>query len=185
MRHFLPYLNRDSIFCILKAEVLNRRVKPSSHQLAKGEGTLKGLRARPHVLTDNCSCFTRPLPAPAPSRRPVSPRHTKPRPPRTIGMVEHFNGRVGTEMLEINICTNRDLEQLLRGFNAVYDDRCQRVLNGKTPNQIVAELLKARRKLIRGEPEGRAGSDNIFKACLIAEDAKQVSQPDSRCSSKD
>jgi len=39
--HFLPHLNRDSIFRILKAEGLNRRAKPVLHQPAKGLGTFK------------------------------------------------------------------------------------------------------------------------------------------------
>jgi hypothetical protein len=51
------------------------------------------------------------------------------------------------------------------------------VLDGKTPNQVVAERLKVRRKLARGKPEGRAGPDDVAKARLIAEDAKEVSQP--------
>ena len=55
-------------------------------------------------------------------------------------MVERFNGRIGTEVLGIAIYSHRDLEQLLRGFNAAYNDRRQRVLDGKTPNQVTAEL---------------------------------------------
>src|SRR3954469_9330416 len=39
--HFLPHLNRDSIWRILKAEGLNRRPKPVSAQPAKGQGTFK------------------------------------------------------------------------------------------------------------------------------------------------
>ena len=39
--HFLPHLNRDSIWRILKAEGLNRRPKPASTQPAKGKGTFK------------------------------------------------------------------------------------------------------------------------------------------------
>src|SRR4029079_13450284 len=39
--HFLPHLNRDSIWRILKAEGLNRRPKPASTQPAKGQGTFK------------------------------------------------------------------------------------------------------------------------------------------------
>src|SRR3954452_13075892 len=39
--HFLPHLNRDSIWRILKAEGLNRRPKPASTQPAKGHGTFK------------------------------------------------------------------------------------------------------------------------------------------------
>ena len=36
MTHFLPHLNRDSIWRILKAEGLNRRPTPTSTQPAKG-----------------------------------------------------------------------------------------------------------------------------------------------------
>jgi hypothetical protein len=39
--HFLPHLNRDSIWRILKAAGLNRRPKPASTQPAKGQGTFK------------------------------------------------------------------------------------------------------------------------------------------------
>src|SRR5215213_9017017 len=39
--HFLPPLNRDSIWRILTAEGLNRRPKPVSAQPAKGQGTFK------------------------------------------------------------------------------------------------------------------------------------------------
>lgn len=76
-------------------------------------------------------------------------------------MVERFNGRIGSEVLGITIWSHRDLEQLLRDFNATYNARRQRVLDGKTPGQAVAERLKARRKLACGTPEGRAGPDDI------------------------
>src|SRR3954467_12568257 len=39
--HFLPHLNRDSIWRILKAEGLNRRPKPAPTQPAKGQGTFQ------------------------------------------------------------------------------------------------------------------------------------------------
>jgi len=129
------------------------------------------------VLTDNGSCFPAAF-ARACAELGAEYRHTKPRTPQTNGMVERFNGRVGSEVLDITIYSHRDLEQLLRGFNAAYNDRRQRVLNGKTPNQLTAERLKARRKLDRGKPEGRAGPDDIARARLIVEDAKDVSQPD-------
>jgi hypothetical protein len=94
-------------------------------------------------------------------------------------MAERFNGRVGSEVLGITIWSHQQLEELLRGFNAAYNARRKRVLDGKTPDRVVAERLKARRKLIRGNPEGRAGPDYIAKARLIAEAAKEVSRPDS------
>ena len=76
----------------------------------------------------------------------------------------------------------KKLEQLLRGFNAAYNARRQRVLEGKTPAQVVAERLKARRKLARGEPEGRPGPDDIAHARDIVEAAKAVSQQTGRLS---
>jgi hypothetical protein len=39
--HFLPHLNRDSIWRMLKAEGLNRRPAPVSPRPAKGKGTFK------------------------------------------------------------------------------------------------------------------------------------------------
>jgi len=238
--HFLPRLNRDSVWRILRAEGLNRRPKPPSTQPTKGQGTFKDYdlgfvhidikhlpklqtadgerrkrylyvaidrRSRSvhlavkddeteqsavaflretaaafpfrltHVLTDNGSCFT-PAFAKVCAELGAAYRHTRPYTPQTNGMVERFNGRVGSEVLGITIYSHRDLEQLLRGFNAAYNARRQRVLNGKTPDQVVAERLKARRKLANAKPHGRAGPDDIAKARLIAEAAKEVSQPD-------
>ena len=130
-----------------------------------------------HVLTDNGSCFTSAF-AKACMELGAEYRHTKPYTPQTNGMVERFNGRVSSEVLGITIYFHRDLEQLLRGFNAAYNARRQRVLDGKTPNQVVAQRLKARRQLARAKPQGQAGVDDIAKACLIAQTAKEVSQPD-------
>ena len=130
-----------------------------------------------HVVTENASCFTQAF-ARACAELGAEYRYTKPRTPQTNGMLERFNGRIGSEVLGITIYSHRNLEQLLRGFNAAYNDRRQRVLDGKTPNQITAERLKARHKLDRGKPEGRAGPDDIARAGLIVEDAKEVSQPD-------
>ncbi len=130
-----------------------------------------------HVLTDNGSCFT-PAFARVCHELGAECRHTKPYPPHTNGMVERFNGRVGSEVLGITVWSHQQLERLLRGFNAAYNARRQRVLDGKTPDQVVAERLKARRKPARGKPEGRAGPEDIAKARLSAEAAKEVSQPD-------
>jgi transposase InsO family protein len=238
--HFLPHLNRDSVWRILRAEGLSRRPPPASGRPKKGQGrfreydlgfvhidikhlpklqTADGERRKrylyvaidrrsrsvhlavkddeteksaiaflreaaaafpfrlTHVLTDNGSCFT-PRFARVCAELGAEYRHTRPRSPQTNGMVERFNGRVSTEVLGITIWSHAQLERLLRGFNAAYNARRQRVLDGKTPDQVVAERLKARRKLARAKPEGRAGPDDIAKARLIAEAAKEVSQPD-------
>ena len=94
-------------------------------------------------------------------------------------MVERFNGRVGSEGLGINIHSHRALEQQPRGFNQAYNARRPRVLDGKTPNQVVAEHLEAKPKLANPAPHGRAGPCDATKARLIADRAKEVSQPDS------
>src|ERR687886_3018169 len=178
--HFLPHLNRDSIWRILKAEGLNRRPKPAPTQPAKGKGTFKDYdlgfvhidikhlpklqtadgerrkrylyvaidrRSRSvhlavkddetepsaiaflreaaaafpvrltHALTDNGACFT-PAFAKACAELGAQYRHTRPRTPQTNGMVERFNRRIGSEVLCITIHSHRQLEQLMRGFNA-------------------------------------------------------------------
>ena len=131
-----------------------------------------------HVLTDNGSCFTLAF-ARACAELGAEYRHTKPYSPHTNRMVERFNGRVGSEVLGITIHSHAQLERLLRGFNAAYNARRQRVLDGKTPDQVVAERLKARRKLANPKPHGRAGPAEIAAARRSAEAAKDVSPPDS------
>jgi transposase len=231
--HFLPHLNRDSIWRILKAAGLNRRPKPASTQPAKGQGTFKDYdlgfvhidikhlpklqaadgerrkrylyvaidrRSRSvhlavkddeteasaiaflreaaaaflfrmtHVLTDNGSCFT-PAFAKTCAALGAEYRHTK---PRTNGMVERFNGRIGSEVLAITVYSHRQLEQLLRGFNAAYNARRQRVLEARTPDQVVAERLADKPALAEDKPAGRAGPCDITKARLIADRAKEV-----------
>ena len=130
-----------------------------------------------HVLTDNGSCFT-PAFAKACVELGAQYRHTKPRTTQDNGMVESLNGRIGSDVLGINIYSHRALEQVLRGFNAAYNARRQRVLDSKTPDQIVAERLKATPTLAKGQPQGRAGPCDTTKARLITEAAKEVSQPD-------
>ena len=237
--HFLPHLNRDSVWRILKAEGLSRRPKPPSERPAKGQGAFKDYdlgfvhidikhlpklqtsdgerrkrylfvaidrRSRSvhlavkgdeteasaiaflheaaaafpfrltHVLTDNGSCFT-PAFAKACAALGAQCRHTRPRTPQTNGLVERFNGRIGSEVLAITIYSHRQLEQLLRGFNAAHNARRQRVLDGKTPDQVVAERLKAKPELANARRHGRAGPCDTTKARLIAQAAKEVSQP--------
>jgi transposase InsO family protein len=131
-----------------------------------------------HVLTDNGSCFT-PAFARACAALGAEHRHTRPRTPQTNGMVERFNGRVGSEVLGITLWSHRQLEQLLRGFNAAYNARRQRVLDGKTPDRVVTERLAARPELSNAWPHGRAGPCDVTRARLIAQAAKEISQPDS------
>ena len=130
------------------------------------------------MLTDNGSCFTAAF-AKACKSLGAQYRHIRPRTPQTNGMVERFNGRIVSEVLSINITSHRALEQVLRGFNTVYNARRQRVLEGKTPNQVAAEHLKAEPRLANPAPFDRAGPCDTTKARLIVDAAKEVSQPDS------
>ena len=59
-------------------------------------------------------------------------------------MVERFDGRVQREVLGVTAAGRRDLERLLAGFEQAYDARRQRVLGGKSPEEIVRERLSAR-----------------------------------------
>ncbi len=90
-----------------------------------------------HVLTDQGSCFTADGFEEACRQPKVQHRKTKPNAPQTNGLVERFNGRVQHEVLGITIHRHQDLETLLKGFNQAYNRRRQRVLKGRSPEQVV------------------------------------------------
>jgi hypothetical protein len=191
--NFLPHLNRDSIWRILRREGLNRRRPPASTQPARGQGVFKDydlgfihidIKHLPKLRTVNGETRKRYLyvaidrrsrsahpavkddetekraiaflhearpPSPSGSRtyrptmaaalpcllaclcpigRGISP-HTPPY-AADNGMVERFDGPIDSGALGITIYSHRDPEQLLRGFNAAYNTRRQRVLDGKS-----------------------------------------------------
>jgi len=77
------------------------------------------------------------------------------------------------------------------GAAAGHTDPMARALtepDGETPDQVVAERLRSRRRLAKPEPEGGAGAaraernrarrDTIADARLVAEAAKDISPPD-------
>jgi len=236
--HFLPHLNRDAVYRILRAEGLNRL--PPSEQTRKPHGTFKdyqvgfvhvdvkhlpklrdrdgSLRKRylyvaidrasrfvhlavkddettasavaflkealaafpfrvTHVLTDRGSCFTADAFERACAASQLQHRKTRPYTPKTNGMVERFNGRVQREVLGITIYSHRDLETVLRGFNAAYNGRRQRVLKGLSPEMVLRLRLKADPAL--ANPDYRPPEPAVLQRALrIIADAKEVSQPD-------
>jgi transposase InsO family protein len=107
----------------------------------------------------------------------VEHRTTKPYTPQTNGLVERFNGRVQREVLGITIDSHRDLEMLLKGFNQAYNRRRQRVLKGRSPEQVVQRRLEAEPKLAnrRFKPPD---SDALPQALQVVAHAKEVSHPD-------
>jgi transposase InsO family protein len=236
--HFLPHLNRDAVYRILKAEGLGRL--PPAQQRQRKSGTFKdydlgfvhmdikhlpklqtangerrkrflyvaidrcsrwvhlavkddelatsavaflneAVRAFPfkitHVLTDRGSCFTADGFEEACRQLKVQHRTTKPYTPQTNGLVERFNGRVQREVLGITIDSHRDLETLLKGFNQAYNRRRQRVLKGRTPDEVVRSRLAAEPKLAnrRYKPPD---SDALPPALRVVAAAKEVSHPD-------
>ena len=236
--HFLPHLNRDAVYRILKAEGLNRL--PPSEQARKPHGTFKDyqvgfvhvdvkhlpklqdrdrvLRKRylyvaidrasrsvhlavkddettasavafladalgafpfqvTHVLTDRGSCFTADAFEAACERHGVQHRKTRPYTPKTNGMVERFNGRVQREVLGITLYSHADLEIVLRGFNAAYNGRRQRVLKGLSPEMVLRQRLDTDPAL--ANPTYKPPSPSIIKRALrVVADAKEVSHPD-------
>ena len=90
-----------------------------------------------HVLTDNGSCFTAVAFEKTCRDLHIEHRRIKPYTPKTNGMVERFNGRIGRDVLVITVGTHRALERLLQGYNVAYNARRQRVLKGHSPDEVV------------------------------------------------
>lgn len=244
LRHFLPHLNRDSIYRILKAEGLGRLPAASSglsgkpvkpfkaydlgflhldikhlpklqvigsgprkrylyvaidrasrmvHLAVKDEETEacataflnEAVAALPfkvtHVLTDNGSCFTAADFEKACRALGIEHRRTKPYTPKTNGMVERFNGRVGREVLVLCLGTHRDLEHLLLGYNLAYNARRQRVLGARSPDETVRQRLKEKPDLANPAfrpPHPGQRADIKTAAHLAVLRAKDVSHPD-------
>jgi transposase InsO family protein len=241
VRHFLPHLDRDNVYRILKAAGLSRRPAPAKPEtpaskfkeyelgfvhvdvkhlpkLRTSDGELckrflfvaidrrsrsvhlaikddeteasaaaflrEVLAAFPfrvtHLLTDRGSCFTADGFEKLCRELGVEHRKTRPYTPRTNGMVERFNGRVQREVLGVTVAGHRDLERLLEGFNQAYNTRRQRVLDGRSPEEVVRERLAQDRGL--ANPGYRPPFDPcaLPRAMLVIERAKDVSQPDSQ-----
>jgi transposase InsO family protein len=238
--HFLPHLDRDNVYRILRAEGLSRRPPPATpekaaakfreyelgfvhmdvkhlpklrtaggewrkrflfvaidrrsrsvHLAVKDDETeasataflREALAALPfrvtHVLTDRGSCFTAEGFERACRELGVEHRKTRPYTPRTNGMVERFNGRVQREVLGITVASHRDLERLLAGFDRAYNARRQRVLDGRSPDEVVRERLARHKGLANPAYRPPADPCVLPKAMLVVELAKDVSQPDS------
>jgi transposase InsO family protein len=237
--HFLPHLDRDNVYRILKAAGLSRRPAAATpektaakfkeyelgfvhmdvkhlpklrtgdgewrkrylfvaidrrsrsvHLAVKDEETEASARAFlgealaafpfrvTRVLTDRGSCFTAEGFARACRELGVEHRKTRPYTPRTNGMAERFNGRVQREVLGITVASHRDLERLLVGFNAAYNARRQRVLDGRSPEEVVRERLERDTSLANPGYRPPADPCVLPKAMLVIERAKDVPQPD-------
>ena len=237
--HFLPHLDRDNVYRILRAEGLSRRPAPATpekaaakfreyelgfvhmdvkhlpklrtadggwrkrflfvaidrrsrsvHLAVKDEETEASARAFlgealaafpfriTRVLTDRGSCFTAEGFETACRALGVEHRKTRPYTPRTNGMAERFNGRVQREVLGITVASHRDLERLLAGFGSAYNARRQRVLGGRSPEQVVRERLARDGSLANPGHHPPPDLCVLPRAMLVVERANDVSQPD-------
>ena len=132
------------------------------------------------VLTDRGSCFTAEGFEKACRELGVAHRKTRPYTPRTNGMAERFSGRVQREVLGITVASHRDLERLLAGFSSAYNARRQRVLGGRSPEEVVRERLRLAQDRNLANPGHRPPSDlcALPRALPVVERANEVSQPD-------
>jgi transposase InsO family protein len=131
------------------------------------------------VLTDRGSCFTAEGFEQLCRKLRIEHRKTRPYTPRTNGMVERFNGRIQREVLGITVASHGDLERLLAGFNSAYNARRQRVLGGRSPEEVVRQRLAQDGHLANPGYHPPPDPCVLPKALLVVERAKDVSQPDS------
>ena len=131
------------------------------------------------MLTDRGSCFTADGFEEACGQLKAHHRTTKPYTPQTNGLVERFNGRVKREVLVLGITidSHRDLETLLKGFNQAYNRRRQRVLRGRSSDDVVQSRLAAEPRLAnrRYKPPDPGA---LPQALQVVAHAKEISHPD-------
>ena len=126
------------------------------------------------VLTDNGKEFTDRLFA-SRARQPtgehefdllcaslgIEHRLTKPRTPRTNGMVERFNGRIADVLKSHRFQSGLDLEQTLLRYVALYNHQLpQSALKSRTPIQAMKSWYAERPELFVKQPYDHPGCDN-------------------------
>ena len=130
-----------------------------------------------HVLTDRGSCFTTGAFSKACTALGAQHRMTRPYTPQTNGMAERFNGRVEQEVLTIPVGSHRDLERLLKGYNQAYNARPQRVLKGRSPDEVVRTRLAEAPELANADRKP-IDPGIMAEAMIAVENAKNLSRPD-------
>lgn len=90
----------------------------------------------------------------------IEHRLTKPRTPKTNGMVERFNGRISDVLKTNRFNSALDLEQTLLRYVALYNHQLpQSVLKSKTPIQTMKEWYASHPHLFLKRPYDRPGCD--------------------------
>ena len=90
----------------------------------------------------------------------IEHRLTKPRTPRTNGMVERFNGRIADVLKTHRFNSREDMEQTLLRYVALYNHQLpQSALKSKTPMQAMKEWHQTHPHLFYKRPYDRPGCD--------------------------
>ena len=90
----------------------------------------------------------------------IEHRLTRPRTPRTNGMVERFNGRIADVLKTHRFNNAQDLQQTLMRYVALYNHQLpQSALKSKTPMQAMKEWYKIHPHLFHKRPYDRPGWD--------------------------
>lgn len=90
----------------------------------------------------------------------IEHRLTKPRTPRTNGMVERFNGRIADVLRTHRFNSREDMEQTLQRYVALYNHQLpQSALKSKTPMQTMKEWYASHPHLFHKRPYDRPGCD--------------------------
>lgn len=88
----------------------------------------------------------------------IEHRLTKPRTPRTNGMVERFNGRIADVLKTHRFNSAEDLEQTLMRYVALYNHQLpQSALHSKTPMQAMKQWHQTHPELFNKRPYDRPG----------------------------
>ena len=90
----------------------------------------------------------------------IEHRLTRPRTPRTNGMVERFNGRIADVLNTHRFNSAEDLEQTLMRYVALYNHQLpQSALQSKTPIQAMKQWHQTHPELFSKRPSDRPGCD--------------------------
>ncbi|WP_029329768.1 integrase [Komagataeibacter oboediens] len=157
VRHFLPHLNRDNIWRILKDAGLNRLPPAPKTRPVRGQGTFRDYD---------------------PGYVHIDVKHL-PKLQTADGERRKRFLYVATEVLPVCVSSHKDLEILLRGFCFAYNHRRQRVLGGITPTQCITSWLEKHPAFRNPDHIKPADRDIMKQVDEILDYANDVSQPDS------
>jgi len=91
----------------------------------------------------------------------IEHRLTKPRTPKTNGMVERFNGRISEVVQQTRFASAAELETTLKRYVNTYNQQIpQRALNHLSPIQALKEWQKKKPELFKKRIYNQAGLDN-------------------------